>query len=187
MNTMSKKDRLEELKGHIDKCIGDGATDDSLGELRDATATCLSDVPTTITLGQFKKLQDHINNRFNAFDETGNINYEKLQRNVAYAISSWYTNYNGLLLKEKQKLAEISSELKLAKATAYHDIKMTKAKYDIDARGLGIMVDGHEITRAKQLEFDKQQAYVDYLDNAVKQIGFYSNGVDKILRLQEHT
>lgn len=184
---MEKKEKLEELKEHIDKCIEDGITEDSLCELQDATKACMSDVPTTLTLGQFKKLKDHINNRFNAFDEKGNIDYEKLQRNVAYSISSWQTNYNGLLLRERQKLAEISSELKLAKANAYNDIKMSKIKYDLDAKGLSIMVDGHEYTRTKQLEYDKQQAYVDYLDNAVKQIGFYSNGVDKILRLQEHT
>ena len=184
---MDKKEKLEELKEHINACIEKGITDDSLSELQDAANACMSDVPTTLTLGQFKKLQNHINKRFNAFDEKGNIDYEKLQRHVAYSISSWQTNYNALLMREKQKLAEISSALKLAKAQAYDDIKMSKIKYDLDARGLNIMVEGHELMRAKQLEYDKQQAYVDYLDYAVRQIGFYSNGVDKILRLHEHT
>jgi len=90
-----------------------------------------------------------------------------------------------LLLRERQKLAEIDSELKLAKATALNDIKMSKIKYDLDAKGQQIMIDGHELTRSKQMEYDKQQAYVDYLKNAVSQIGFYANGVDKILRRAE--
>ena len=60
-----------------------------------------------------------------------------------------------------------------------------KIKYDLDAKGQQIMVDAHELTRAKQMEYDKQNAYVEYLKNAVNQIGFYSNGVDKILKRAE--
>lgn len=179
---MDKKEKLEELKEHVDQCIKDGTTDEAMQELKDAADACMSNVPTTITLKQFTKLKNHINKRFDAFDDKGEVDLDKCQRNVAHSIGNWYTNYNGLLLKERQKLAEIESGLKLAKAKAYDDIKMSKIKYDLDARGLNIMVEGHELTRIKQIEYDKQNAYVEYLNNAVKQIGFYANGVDKILK-----
>jgi hypothetical protein len=182
---MDKKEKLNELKEHIDECIENGTTIEAMQELKDAANTCLSDVPTTITLNQFKKLQKHINDRFNAFDSNNELDLDKCQRNVAYSIGNWYTNYNGLLLRERQKLAEIEGELKLARAKAYDNIKMSKIKYDLDARGMNIMVDGHEITRQKQVEYDKQAAYVEYLKNAVAQIGYYANGVDKIFRRVE--
>jgi len=182
---MEKKEKLEEVKEHIDKCITSGVTLESLQEVQDAFKIAMTDVPTTITINQFEKLKKHINDKFNVFDANGDVDLERCQRNIGYSIGNWYSNYNVLLLRERQKLSEIASDLALARAEALHDIKMTKIKYDLDARGMHIMTEGHQLTRAKQMEYDKQKAYVEYLDATVKQIGFYGNNIDRILKCIE--
>jgi len=144
-----------------------------------------TEIPGTITKEQMQKIKDHINNRFNVFDKHGNVDLDKCQLNVGYAISNYYTNYNGILLKEKQKLAEIEEQLKLVKAKAYDEIKTSKIKYDLDSKGFTIMLEGHESVRAKKLEYDKQSAYVDFWDNTVKQISFYANSVKVIMQRAE--
>ena len=141
-------------------------------------------MPVDITKEKIKKLTDHINNNFNVADGSGSLMLDKCQRNVAYSIGHVYTNYNGLLLQEKHKLAEIKEQLSLLKAKAYNEIKMNKA-YDIDARGMTLLLEGHEEVRRKQLEYDKQDDYVKFLDYTVKQIGYYANGVNVMLRREE--
>ena len=136
--------------------------------------------PVNIKKSQLKALREHINERFNIFGPDGKIDIEKCQMNVGYAIGSYYTTYNGLLMREKHKLAEVVSALNLAKAKAYDDIKMEKIKYDLDSRGMGLMVEGHELVREKKVDFDKQTAYVEFLENTVKQIGYYTNGIKTI-------
>lgn len=144
----------------------------------------MESTPVEITNKKIEKLRDHINNNFNAFDENGNLILDKCQRNVAYSIGHVYTNYNGLLLQEKHKLAEIKEQLSLLKAKAYTEVK-TQAKFDVDAKGMTLLIDGHQEVRLKQMEYDKQSDYVDFLDNTVKQIGYYANGVNVMLRREE--
>jgi len=182
---MDKKEKLEEVKEYIDKCISGDMSLESLQDVQDSFKIAMTDVPTTITLNQFNKLKKHIDDKFNVFDADGEIDLDKCQRNVGYSIGNWYSNYNVLFLREKQKLAEIASDLALARAEALHDIKMSKIKYDLDSRGMNIMIEGHQLTRAKQMEYDKQKAYVEYLEATVKQVGFYANSVDKILKRVE--
>jgi hypothetical protein len=140
--------------------------------------------PIDISNDKISKLRDHINNNFNAFNENGELQLDKCQRNVAYSIGHVYTNYNGLLMQERHKLDEIREQLSFYKAKAYNDIKMNKA-YDIDAKGMTLLLEGHEEVRKKQLEYDKQETYIKFLEYTVKQIGYYANGVNVMLRREE--
>lgn len=182
---MDKKEKLEEVKEYIDKSITAGMSLESLQDVQDSFKIAMTDVPTTITLNQFNKLKKHIDDKFNVMGDDGEVDLDKCQRNVAYSIGNWYSNYNVLLLRERHKLSEIDGDLKLARAEALHDIKMSKIKYDLDARGMNIMIEGHQLTRAKQLEYNKQKDYVDYLEGTVKQISYYANSIDKILKCVE--
>jgi hypothetical protein len=185
MTSEVNKKKLEEIKESVDSCIEGGITDESLTELKDNININMSSIPTTITVGQLEKLKNHINNRFNAFDANGELDLDQAQRNIAYSIGNWFNNYNGLLLKERQKLAEIEGELLQSKALAYDDIKMSKIKYDLDSAGTRVMLDGHKFVVPKNIERDKQKAYVHFLESAVKQIGYYANGVKIMLQREE--
>jgi len=181
MSDNGDEKKIQALKNCVDDFENDKV---SLPELKDNIKISLSDVPTTITVEQLQKLKDHINNRFNGFDANGNLDLDKCQRNIAYSISNWFNNYNGLLLKERQKLGEIEGELALAKAQAYDNIKMSDIKYDVDTKGMGLILEGHKLVLPKKIERDKQKAYTQFLENAVKQIGYYANGV-KIMIMRE--
>ena len=145
----------------------------------------MQNVPVDITNEKIAKLRDHINSNFDAVNSDGSLNLDKAQRNVAYSIGNIYTNYNGLLLQEKHKLIDIETDLKSIKAVAYDEIKRTQLAYDVDSKGVSVILEGHEKVRKKQLEFDKQQAYVEFLENTLKQIGYYANGVRVMLQREE--
>lgn len=136
--------------------------------------------PVTITKEKLEKLKRHIDERFDIFDGDGCVDIERCQLNVGYSIGTYYSTYNGLLLKEKQKLAEVTDSLTLARAKAYDDIKMGKFKYDLDSKGMTLMIEGHELVREKQKDHDKQSAYVKFLENVINQISFYKNGIQTI-------
>jgi len=144
----------------------------------------MAETPVTITKEKLQKIREHINKKFSVFID-GKIDYDKCQLNVAYAISDHYVNYNGILLLEKHKLATIESQLKLVRAIAYDEIKMGKIKYDINAKGMDIMLEGHEKVREKQLEYNKQKDYVDFWENIVNQIGYYAKNVEVIFKRVE--
>ena len=75
---MDDKERLEELKEHIDECIEQGMPDKAMQDLKDNAMACLSGVPTTITLNQFKKLKHHIKKRFTVLiNEDGDIDLDQ--------------------------------------------------------------------------------------------------------------
>lgn len=140
--------------------------------------------PITITNEKLQKIKDHVDKKFNVFDEQGNIDLDKCQRSVGYALNI-YANYNGILLKERHKLADINNELKLVNATTLHELKMSRNKYDLNAKESNTMLEGAENIRKKQLEYDKQHAYVEFWDNIVKQVGYYNKAVEVILRAAE--
>ena len=79
------------------------------------------ELPVNITANKIKLLRDHINANFNAFDDKDNLDLDKCQRNVAYSAGNIYTNYNGLLMQEEQKLAAIKEDLSTIKAIAYDE------------------------------------------------------------------
>jgi hypothetical protein len=142
-------------------------------------------IPTTIDKVQLEKLRSHIDERFNAFDKNGKLDLDRCQLNIAYSIGKYYTTYNGLLFSEKHKLAEIECSLASIKAETYHNIKMSGAKYDVSSKGMDLLLDGSEAVRKKQEECDKQKAYISFLENTVKQISFYANGVKIMLQREE--
>jgi len=133
---------------------------------------------------QLEKVRKHIEDKFNIIDARGNIDLDKCQLAVGYALNT-YTNYNGVLLKEKHLLAEIEEQLKLARSGAYNDIKMRKIKYDLDSKGMNITLEGHVLVKAKKLEYDKQAAYVEFWENTVKQVSFYANSIKVIMQRAE--
>lgn len=145
----------------------------------------MQNIPIDITNERIAKLRDHINSNFDAVNADGSLNLDKAQRNVAYSIGNIYTNYNGLLMQEKHKLIDIETDLKTIKAITYDEIKRTQLAYDVDSKGVLVILEGHEKVRRKQSEYDKQQVYVEFLENTLKQIGYYANGVRVMLQKEE--
>lgn len=143
------------------------------------------ELPVNITADRIKKLRDHINANFNAFNDAGDLDLDKCQRNVAYSAGNIYTNYNGLLMQEEQKLATIKEDLAKIKAIAYDEIKRSVLAYDVDVKGTAIMLEGHSKVSQKQKEYDDQKAYVEFLDRTVKQLSFYANAV-RVMIEREH-
>lgn len=141
--------------------------------------------PVHLTSEKMQKLVDHINANFNAHDEDGNLDLDKCQNNVAYNIGHIYTNYNGLLLQERLKLADIKSDLSIIRDKAYHEIKMKRAAYDVDSAGMKLKIEGSEEVAKKQREYDKQEAYVKFLENVVRQVSSYAAGVKTALYREE--
>lgn len=143
------------------------------------------EIPINITSTNIISLRDHINANFNAFDEKGNLDLDKCQRNVAYSAGNIYTNYNGLLMQEEQKLADIKEDLVKIKAIAYDKIKRSVLAYDVDVKGTAIMLDGHETVREKQREYDKQNSYVEFLRRTVNQLSYYANAVRVMIEREQ--
>jgi hypothetical protein len=153
------------------------------GEIKPLSA---SKVPVDITSEQIKKLVEHINGNFHnvAEEDPETVDLDKAQRNVAYSIGNVFTNYNGLLLQERHKLCEIQGDLKHLKAIAYDKIKRF-TKYTVDTTYIKVLIEASEDVRIKQIEHDKQLAYVEFLKNTLNQVTFYSNGVKTMLQREE--
>lgn len=143
------------------------------------------ELPVEITANKIKKLRDHINANFNAFNEKGELDLDKCQRNVAYSAGNIYTNYNGLLMQEEQKLAEIKEDLVKIKSNAYDEIKRSVLAYDVDVKGTAIMLEGHDKVRQKQREYDEQSTYVDFLKRTVSQLSYYANAVRVMIEREQ--
>lgn len=141
--------------------------------------------PVQLTNEKMKKLTDHVNANFNVHDIDGNIDLDRCQNNVAYNIGHIYTNYNGLLLQERMKLADIKSDLSIIRDKTYHDIKMKRAAYDVDSAGMKIKIDGTKEVALKQREYDQQDAYVKFLELTVRQISTYAAGAKTIMFREE--
>jgi len=143
------------------------------------------EAPVQLTNEKIKKLHDHVMSTFNNHNEKGELDLDRCQNNVAYNIGNIYSNYNGLLLQERLKLAEIKADLSIIRDKAYHDIKMTKVAYDLDATGIKVKLDGTQSVAHKQREFDQQEYYVKYLEALMRQITTYSSGVKTMLYREE--
>ena len=141
--------------------------------------------PVNITSEKMQKLVDHINANFNNHTPEGEVDLDRCQNNVAYNIGHIWSNYNGLLMQERMKLADIKSDLAIVREAAYHEIKMKKAAYDIDSAGMKIKIDGTETVAHKQREYDKQEAYVKFLESLMRQISAYAAGVKTMLYREE--
>lgn len=141
--------------------------------------------PINLTTDKMQKLVDHIKANFNAHDDKGVLDLEKCQNNVAYNIGHIYTNYNGMLFQERLKLADIKADLAIVRDKTYHELKMKKAAYDIEAAGLKIKIDGSVDVANKQREYDKQEVYVKFLENVVRQVSSYAAGVKTLLYREE--
>lgn len=141
--------------------------------------------PIDMTSEKIAKLVEHINRTFTNHDEDGNLDLDKAQNNVAYNIGDIYNNYNGLLMQERMKLADIKSDLAIIKSEAYHEIKMKRVAYDINEAGIKLKLEGHEKVVVKQREYDKQEYFVKYLEGLMRQISTYAAGVKTMLYREE--
>lgn len=141
--------------------------------------------PVDLTSDKIAKLVEHINKTFNNFDDNGDLDLDKAQNNVAYNIGDIYNNYNGLLMQERMKLADIKSDLAIIRNEAYHEIKMTRVAYDINEAGIKLKLEGHEKVVVKQREYDKQEYFVKYLEGLMRQISAYAAGVKTMLYREE--
>lgn len=141
-------------------------------------------VPVEITNQKIAKLRDWMNQYLEAEMPDGSIDLDKAQRNINYSAGNFYTNLNGLYLQEDLKRAQIESDLNHLKALKYDEVKRF-TDYPIEKDGVSILIAGSENVRKKQLEYDKQVAYLAFLERALKQFGFYSNKVDVMIRAKE--
>lgn len=141
--------------------------------------------PVNLTSEKMQKLVEHINANFNNHDENGEIDLDRCQNNVAYNIGHIYNNYNGLLMQERMKLADIKADLSIIRENAQHELKMKRVAYDLDTNGMKIKLEGTESVAMKQREYDKQEAYVKFLEGLMRQISAYAAGVKTILFREE--
>jgi len=142
--------------------------------------------PARITKEMVERLRERINENFNIFEEDNEtIDLEKAQLKVAYNMGRVFTNYNGILMLERQILATLERNLDLAEAKAYDNIKMTKIKYDLDTAGMKLMVKGHEEVRPVRLEVENQKSYITFLEETLGQLKFFANKVDTIIKCKE--
>jgi len=141
-------------------------------------------IPINIQNSHIKKLKDYLDTFFNHEDSDGNLDLDRMQRNVAYNAGNMYTNISGILFQEELKLAQIEADLKQIKAKKYDEIKRITA-YTIEATGIKLLLDGSEDVRKKQLEYDRQYAYVQFLLRAMQQLTYYGNKIDTVLKREE--
>jgi hypothetical protein len=140
--------------------------------------------PINIESNKIKELRDWINQYLNAEDTNGELDLNRAQRNINYCAGDFYTNLNGIYMQEEFKLRQLESDLSKIKAIQYDKIKRF-TDYVVESAGIKILLDGNEEVRKKQLELDKQEAYLDFLDRSLKQFSFYSNKVEIMLKARE--
>lgn len=144
------------------------------------------EIPMEIKNEKFKKLVDHVKFTFDAFDDTGEIDYNKLTRNMSYYMGHIYTNYSLLLMQEEYKLAEYEQELRRIRAITLNDLKMSKIKYDVDAKGLYYLMEGNEEYGKISLKVNKQKAMIEFMKRLVTQIGYYGNNCKILIEKKKH-
>lgn len=144
------------------------------------------DIPCDLKDGQFKRFVEELKETFDAFDADGEINYNKLVKNLAYYMGHIYTNINVKVACEEAKCIEMTSELNKLRAVTLNELKMTKLKYDIDAKGLTILIEGNPEYSAMQMRVNKQKAFIDFLKRTLDQVGYYGNNSRIIIDKAKH-
>ena len=138
-----------------------------------------------ITKEGLENLKKDLCNKFSVFNDSGKIDLDRCQLNVGYSIGDYYVHFNGLLLKEKHRLATFQRDLDHNKSLAYEDIKRNSV-FDLDAKGIVLLIDGHSFVGDKQREYSQQKAFVEFLEGVVEHIKFYANGVKVILEREKY-
>ena len=140
-----------------------------------------------ITDADIQKLQNYCKRTFNVFlPNSQRIDLTKAQTMMAYNAGDIYTDFNALLLQERQVLADLKGDYQSSKATAFDMIKRDRKRgYDLSSNDIKIFIDGHPLVTDALKKVNKQTAFVHYLENMVNQISYYSNAMGKILEAEK--
>jgi hypothetical protein len=150
-------------------------------ENHDETEPPAQFVPGELTSTRMKLLADHLKKTFSIMLPDGSIDLDRAQRCVAYSIGNIYVNYNGLLMTERIKQAEIDGEVAMMKASVLSELKKGKIPHDLNATQWETMLVGNREYVMKIREQASQAAYVKFLENCMRQISTYREGVKVIL------
>jgi hypothetical protein len=142
-------------------------------------------LPREITEQQLKKLIEHLNSTFECIGKNDEVDWDKVIRQMATSVGHWYINYQGILMSERMKLSELEDILRLKRAHAFHELKTSKIKYDVDVKNMQILIEGSEMYRSSKLDYDKQKAYIMFLEASVDHIKYYSNNIKNMLAVRE--
>jgi len=118
------------------------------------------------------------------FDENGDIDFEKCQRNLAYHMGHYHTSINGLVLQTELQIAEKQEKYSAAYVASVEDLKRNK-KFDVDSATFKFMITGDETVRTLQKEIDKLNAYIKFLKECLNKINRYSFDANSLIKLQE--
>lgn len=139
-----------------------------------------------ITDADLTKLDEYCKRTFNVFDANGRINLEKAQVMMAYNAGDIYVEFNTLLFQERQVMADLKGDAETAKATAFDLIKRDRQRgYDLSSTDIKIFIDAHPLVNDATKKLNKQTAFVNYIDNMVRQIAYYSNAMGKVIEAEK--
>ena len=140
--------------------------------------------PIEITNDKVIKLKEWLEDKLDAFDEYGEIDIQKLERNTAFHMGHFFVNVNGLLMQAKMQMANLQNEYAEAYATEIENQKRNK-KFDIDSTNFKYYIIGQPAIRKLQLSIDKNSAYIDFLKECLNKINRYANDAKVILQAEE--
>lgn len=140
--------------------------------------------PISIESKKIQQLRDWVNQYLHVETVDGELDIDKAMTNINYCAGNFYTNLNGIYMQEEFKLHQIESDLDKIKAIKYDEIKRF-TDYQVESAGVKILLDGSKEVREKQLEYNKQKAYLEFLDRTLKQFSFYANKIEVMIKARE--
>ena len=141
----------------------------------------IPDLPKEITPEQMQKLIESLSETLNVFNKkTDEIEWERIIRNIGSCLTHHHVNFLGILMKEKMKLAECADYLAKAEASSLVEAKKTRA-FEVDAKGMMVLTKGAEMFRVAKQIYDKQKAYVEFIEGCCDHIKYYPNGVNAMV------
>jgi hypothetical protein len=140
--------------------------------------------PIEITNEKIIKLKEWLNDKLDVFDDNGEIDIDKVQRNTAFHMGHFFININGLLMQAKMQMANLQNEYAEAYANEIENQKRNK-KFDLDSTQFKFYLIGQESIRKIQLSIDKNSAYIDFLKECLNKVNRYANDAKLILQAEE--
>lgn len=140
--------------------------------------------PVEITNEKIIKLKDWLNDKLDPFDDSGEIDFNKLQRNAAFHLGHFFVNLNGLLMQAKLQLAGLQSEYADIYAKEIENQKRER-KFDLDSTQFKLYLIGQESVRKAQLSIDKHTAYIEFLKECLNKVNRYANDAKVIIQTEE--
>ena len=142
-------------------------------------------IPIQIGNKKIEALRDWVDEFLKIENDDGILDIDRAMRNISYSASTFYSNLNGIMMKEAFKLTEIEADLKRIRAKQYDKVKRF-TDYQVDSNGIKILVDGNEDVIQKQKEYDKQKEYLAYLDRTMKQFDYYAKKIEVMMKAREN-